>query len=76
MAQIPLPLVLAMVAIGIGEWPGVSAWSEFNILHHALVHGLFALAGALAGFQAAWWTRRAQDSAFAQPEDRDGEVIS
>ncbi|GLG00370.1 hypothetical protein Alches_04090 [Alicyclobacillus hesperidum subsp. aegles] len=76
MAQIPLPLVLAMIAIGIGEWPAVNAWSEVSILHHALVHGLFAFAGALAGFQTAWWTRRAEDSAFTQHEDSDSEVIS
>lgn len=74
MAQIPLSLVLALVAIGVGEWPGVDVWSDINVIHHALVHGLFGLAGAMIGYQTAWWTRKVDQSSYAALEDR--EVIS
>ncbi|WP_067625859.1 hypothetical protein [Alicyclobacillus acidiphilus] len=74
MAQIPLSLVVALVAIGIGEWPGVDAWSDVSVIHHVLVHGLFAVAGAMIGFQTAWWTRKAQQAAYTALED--SEVIS
>ncbi|WAH37933.1 hypothetical protein [Alicyclobacillus dauci] len=74
MAQIPMTLVIALITIGVAEWPGVSSWSELTPVHHALVHGLYLVAGSMVGLQIAWWKRLSRREAWSQTEDR--EVIS
>lgn len=74
MVQIPITLVIALMAIVTALWPGVASWSETSSLHHALTHGLYLLAGALVGLQIAWWTRVTARDSFSSTKDH--EVIS
>lgn len=74
MAQIPLTIVLALISIGIAEWPSVMAWSEMTSVHHALVHLLYLFAGGLVGIQIAWWARISKQVELSTK--KDSEVIS
>ncbi|GMA64825.1 hypothetical protein NZD89_05505 [Alicyclobacillus fastidiosus] len=75
MTRVPLTLVVALFLITLAEWPSVAAWSELTDVHHALVHGLFLVAGGLFGLQIAWWTRLSSREAWASQEE-DSEVSS
>lgn len=55
MKQIPSTLVFAALFIIAAAWPSVQAWSDTQVLHHYLVHGLYLISGGLIGFQTAVW---------------------
>lgn len=71
MKQVPLTLVIALVAIGTAQWPGVAAWSEVSVWHHALVHGLYLLGGGAIGIQIAIWARAAESEAWNAAEENE-----
>ncbi|SIS55781.1 hypothetical protein [Alicyclobacillus vulcanalis] len=66
--KVPLTIVAALAAWAVGVWPSVDAWADASILHHALAHTLFLIAGGLLGFEAAHY---AETAARHQASERE-----
>lgn len=68
MKQIPSTLAISVLLIIGAEWPSVQQWSDTQVLHHYLVHGLFLLAGGLIGLQSAIWMDQPQSLSTVDEE--------
>jgi len=77
--KIPLTIVAALAAWAVGVWPSVDAWADASVIHHALAHALFLVAGGLLGFEAAHYAAQSAERQRAEEREygsADGEEVA